>query len=115
MSAARLSSIVSNSVSNRPIWLVETASETGTYYIAAGAFGRLGTYELEVRDVSPQTAQQETVNGPPVFDYQGYQIIFAENADGSTNRVSLGTVPATDPDDGPGRLQHRERQLLGPV
>ena len=33
-----------------------TASETGTYYIAAGAFGRLGTYELEVRDVSPQTA-----------------------------------------------------------
>ena len=38
-----------------------TASETGTYYIAAGAFGRLGTYELEVRDVSPQTAQQETV------------------------------------------------------
>ena len=33
-----------------------TASETGTYYIADGAFGRLGTYELEVRDVSPQTA-----------------------------------------------------------
>ena len=78
-----------------------TASETGTYYIAAGAFGRLGTYELEVRDVSPQTAQQETVNDPPVFDYQGYAFTLAENTDGSANRVSLGTVTATDPDDDP--------------
>ena len=78
-----------------------TASETGTYYIAAGAFGRLGTYELEVRDVSPQTAQQETVNDPPVFDYQGYAFTLAENADGGTNGVSLGTVTASDPDDDP--------------
>ena len=78
-----------------------TPTESGPHYIIAGAYSGQGTYEVEVRDVSPQTAQQETVNGPPVFDYQGYQIIFAENADGSTNRVSLGTVTATDPDDDP--------------
>ena len=78
-----------------------TASETGAYYIAAGAFGRLGTYELEVRDVSPQTAQQETVNGPPAFGQVSYEFSLAENTDGSANRVSLGTVTATDPDNDP--------------
>ena len=77
-----------------------TPTESGTHYIIAGAYyTRQGTYELEVRDVSPHTAQQETVNGPPVFDYQGYAFSLAENADGGTNRVALGTVSATDPED----------------
>ncbi len=38
-----------------------TATETGTHYIAAGAYGtRRGTYELEVREVTPESAQEET-------------------------------------------------------
>ena len=44
-----------------------TPTESGTHYIIAGAYSGLGAYEVEVRDVSPQTAQQETVNGPPAF------------------------------------------------
>ena len=35
---------------------------------------------------------------PPVFGQQGYTFELAENADGSTDRVSLGTVSATDPE-----------------
>ena len=36
-----------------------TPTESGTHYIIAGAYSGLGAYEVEVRDVSPQTAQQE--------------------------------------------------------
>ena len=64
-----------------------TASESGTHYIAAGAFrNRRGTYEVEVTDNSPSFAEE------------GYTFDLAENADGSTERVSLGTVAATDPE-----------------
>ena len=64
-----------------------TASESGTHYIAAGAFrNRRGTYEVEVTDNSPSFAEE------------GYTFDLAENADGSTERVPLGTVTATDPE-----------------
>ena len=64
-----------------------TATETGTHYIAAGALGHIrGTYEVEVTDNSPTFAE-----GSYTFD-------LAENADGSTNRISLGAVAATDPE-----------------
>ena len=76
-----------------------TPTESGTHYIIAGAYSGLGAYEVEVRDVSPQTAQQETVNGPPAFAEGSYAFSLAENADGGTNGVSLGAVSATDPED----------------
>ena len=76
-----------------------TPTESGTHYIIAGAYSGLGTYEVEVRDVSPQTAQQETVNGPPAFGQTSYEFTLAENADGGANGVSLGAVSAADPED----------------
>ena len=79
-----------------------TPTESGTHYIIAGAYyTRQGTYELEVGDVSPQTAQQETVNGPPTFASASYAFSLAENAGGDTVPVSLGRVTATDPENGP--------------
>ncbi len=76
-----------------------TPTESGTHYIIAGAYSGLGAYEVEVRDVSPQTAQQKTVNGPPAFGQTSYAFSLAENADGGANGVSLGAVSATDPED----------------
>ena len=76
-----------------------TPTESGTHYIIAGAYSGLGAYEVEVRDASPQTAQQETVNGPPAFGQTSYAFSLAENADGGANGVSLGAVSATDPED----------------
>ena len=76
-----------------------TPTESGTHYIIAGAYSGLGAYEVEVRDVSPQTAQQKTVNGPPAFGQTSYEFTLTENADGGANGVSLGAVSATDPED----------------
>ena len=74
-----------------------TATASGTHYVAAGAFGtNLGTYELEVTDKSPQA--QQVVQQAPVFGSQSYAFDLAENTDGSTTRLSLGTVSATDGD-----------------
>ena len=83
-----------------------TAPASGIHYIAAGAYGtNLGTYTLEVTDKSPaDTSSQSdtttvvTTNAAPTFGQQGYAFDLAENADGSTDRVSLGTVAATDPE-----------------
>ena len=73
--------------------LVFTAPGEGTYYIATSGNGTYpsgtGTYELEVRDVRA-----------PVFAEAGYRFALSENAEGSVNRQSLGTVTATDPDGG---------------
>ena len=73
--------------------LVFTAPGEGTYYIATSGNGTYpsgtGTYELEVRDVRA-----------PVFAESGYRFALSENAEGSVNRQSLGTVEATDPDGG---------------
>ena len=73
--------------------LVFTAPGEGRYYIATSGNGTYpsgtGTYELEVRDVRA-----------PVFAEAGYRFALSENAEGSVNRQSLGTVTATDPDGG---------------
>ena len=73
--------------------LVFTAPGEGTYYIATSGNGTYpsgtGTYELEVRDVRA-----------PMFAESGYRFALSENAEGSVNRQSLGTVTATDPDGG---------------
>ena len=75
-----------------------TAVESGTYYIAAGAYStRRGTYTVEVTDNSPPEEQQ-VAQEPPAFGAQAYAFNLAENADGSTSRASLGTVSATDPE-----------------
>ena len=73
--------------------LTYTAPESGTYYIAArGYLDQTGSYTVRVTDTTP--APQEA----PGFDQQGYAFALAENADGSTARVSLGTVSAVDPE-----------------
>ena len=80
--------------------LTFTATESGIHYIAAGAFyNRQGTYELEVTDNSPADDPPASESSEaPSFGQQGYTFDLAENTDGSTNRVSLGTVAATDPE-----------------
>ena len=78
-----------------------TATESGTHYIAAGAYSGQGTYELEVTDTSPpETPQEQVQQQPPAFGSQFYAFDLAEETDGSANRISLGTVSATDPDGG---------------
>ena len=90
-----------------------TATESGTHYIAAGAYSsRQGTYEVEVTDTSPPIVgpdpdsggppdrQEQVQQEPPAFGSQFYAFDLAEDTDGSTNRISLGTVTATDPDGG---------------
>ena len=79
-----------------------TATESGTHYIAAGAWSsRQGTYEVEVTDTSPpETPQEQVQQQPPAFDRQAYLFELEENADGSTDRLSLGAVSAMDPDGG---------------
>ena len=96
--------------------LTFTATGSGTHYIAAGAWSGQGTYELEVTDNSPgETQQQETEQPAPTFNQQGYAFDLAENADGSTTHVALGTVSATDPEGSTVDLQHRCRQRCEPV
>ena len=68
-----------------------TPEVSGTYYISARGKGDgVGTYTLTVTDISPPE--------PPVFGASAYAFDLAENADGSTDRVSLGTLSATDPE-----------------
>ena len=74
--------------------LTFTPTESGTYYIvASGARGGTGTYELEVTDTS-------TPNQAPAFAEPSYAFDLAEDADGSTTGVLLGSVSASDPEDG---------------
>ena len=68
-----------------------TPTASGTYYArVSGDRNETGTYTLTVTDVTPQHA--------PAFAQQGYVFALAENADGSSERVSLGTVAAVDPE-----------------
>ena len=71
-----------------------TAAETGTHYIAAGAYSGRGTYELEVTG-----QQEETTEQAPLFAEASYAFSLAENADGGASSVALGRVSATDPED----------------
>ena len=67
-----------------------TPEASGTYYISARGKGDgVGTYTVTVTDTTPQA---------PVFGASAYAFDLAENADGSTTRVSLGTVAATNPE-----------------
>ena len=85
-------------------------SETGALsYQGTGEDYESGTtsYELTVRasDGSLHSDVTVTVNvtdaqEAPAFAAGSYAFDLAENADGGTNRVSLGTVSATDPEDG---------------
>ena len=92
-----------------------TATESGTHYIAAGAAGLFsgrGTYEVEVTDTSPPIVapdpdsedppdtQEQVQQEPPAFGSQFYGFDLPEKTDGSANRISLGSVLATDPDGG---------------
>ena len=78
--------------------LTFTATESGTHYIAAGAYSGQGTYEVEVTDTSPSPVPPEVVHAPPAFDRQTHLFELEENSDGSVARLSLGTVTATDPE-----------------
>ena len=70
-----------------------TPTESGTYYISANGKGSgTGTYRLSVTQVSPPAQEA------PAFAEPSYAFALAENADGSTARVSLGTVSVMDPE-----------------
>ena len=79
----------------------------GTYYLRVesqetGANAHVVRYGVSAPDPDRVTALQEqsgtAVNEAPSFAEASYTFALAENADGSTNRVSLGTVAATDPE-----------------
>ena len=88
----------------------EVITETllaGTYYLRvesqeAGENAHVVRYGVSAPDPDRVTALQQqsgtAVNEAPSFGQQGYTFALAENADGSTNRMSLGTVAATDPE-----------------
>ena len=92
--------------------LTFTATESGIHHIAAGAYSGQGTYEVEVTDTSapivgpdPDSGdlpdrQEQVQQQPPAFGSQFYAFELAENTDGSADRISLGTVSATDPGGG---------------
>ena len=89
----------------------EAISETllaGTYYVRvetqeAGQnnyvfrYGVTAADQDAVRELERQL-QEENAGQAPAFGQQDYVLALAENADGSTNRVSLGTVAAVDPE-----------------
>ena len=88
----------------------EAITETllaGTYYVRvesqeAGLNAHVVRYGVSAPDANAVAALQEqsgtAVNAAPAFAETSYAFDLAENADGSTDRVSLGTVAATDPE-----------------
>ena len=79
----------------------------GTYYVRvesqeAGVNVHVVRYGVSAPDADALAALQQQsgtgTNEAPTFGQQGYAFALAENADGSANRVSLGTVAATDPE-----------------
>ena len=48
----------------------------------------------------PPDRQEQVQQQPPAFGSQFYAFDLAEDTDGCTDRISLGTVSATDPDGG---------------
>ena len=93
-------------------WLRETLL-AGTYYVRveaqeAGANAyvfRYGVGDADPAEVTRLEAEQESVQEqvqqqPPAFGSQFYGFDLPEDTDGSANRISLGTVSATDPDGG---------------
>ena len=91
-------------------WLRETLL-AGTYYVrveAQEAGANAYVFRYGVGDADPAevarleaeraSAQEQVQQRPPAFGSQFYGFELAENTDGSANRISLGTVSATDPD-----------------
>ena len=79
----------------------------GTYYVRvesqeAGLNAHVVRYGVSAPDADAVAALQQqsgtAVNAAPAFVETSYAFDLAENADGSTDRVSLGTVAATDPE-----------------
>ena len=77
------------------------------YYVGSGEDfeGGAGSYELTVRasdgaDSTDATVTVTVTNAAeaPLFGEEGYAFALLENTDGSVNRISLGSVTATDPD-----------------
>ena len=89
----------------------EAITETllaGTYYVRVEAQEEGSNdfklrYGVEAPDPDEvarlERQQQGGTNEAPAFAESGYAFDLAENADGSTNRVALGTVSAADPED----------------
>ena len=69
---------------------------SGERYVGAGEDfeGGVTSYELTVR----ASDAAHTVAEAPAFGEESYAFELAENVDGRVNRLSLGTVTATDPD-----------------
>ena len=86
-------------------WISETLL-AGTYYVRVEAQEagennfklRYGVTAADPDALAALEQQQVATDAPPAFGAASYAFALAENADGSTNRVSLGTVSATDPE-----------------
>ena len=83
----------------------ETSGEL--FYVGAGEDfeGGVTSYEVTVRASDAAHTVDTTVTvtvtdaaEAPAFGKEGYAFELAENVDGRVNRISLGTVTATDPD-----------------
>ncbi len=84
--------------------VIITPTEGGVHYVAAGSRheeGPLakGTYKLSVTNIPSEDDEHWDWNPgwAPSFRASGYAFSLAENADGSTDAVALGSVSATDP------------------
>ena len=76
----------------------------GTYYVRvetqeAGQNDYVFRYGVTAADPAEVTRLEAETNAAPTFGQQSYAFDLAENADGSTTRVALGTLSATDPED----------------
>ena len=87
------------------LWVSATLL-AGTYYVRVEAQEagdndfklRYGVSAPDADEVARLQQQQGGSNEAPAFGQQSYAFDLAENADGSTTRVGLGTVSATDAD-----------------
>ena len=93
-------------------WMRETLL-AGTYHVrveAQEAGANAYVFRYGVGDADPAevarleadrtSAQEQVQQQPPAFGSQFYGFELPEDTDGSANRISLGTVSATDPDGG---------------
>ena len=93
-------------------WMRETLL-AGTYYVgveAQEAGANAYVFRYGVGDADPAevarleadrtSAQEQVQQRPPAFGSQFYGFELPEDTDGSANRISLGTVSATDPEGG---------------
>ena len=93
-------------------WMRETLL-AGTYYVgveAQEAGANAYVFRYGVGDADPAevarlgadrtSAQEQVQQQPPAFGSRFYGFELPEDTDGSANRISLGTVSATDPDGG---------------